>query len=62
MPDTVDELSSALTKLLTDKELAEKLGETGKKGCDRNFRLRRCPEVYPKCIEKRRRRLNGANA
>ena len=29
-PDTTDELSSALTKLLTDKELSEKLGETGK--------------------------------
>jgi len=29
-PDTIDELSSALTKLLTDKELSEKLGETGK--------------------------------
>jgi len=30
LPDTVEELSASLLKLLTDKELAEKLGETGK--------------------------------
>ncbi len=31
LPDSVEELSSALLKLFTDKELAAKLGETGKR-------------------------------
>ncbi|HBE39614.1 MAG TPA: hypothetical protein DDW27_00100 [Bacteroidales bacterium] len=49
-PDTIEELSASLLKLLTDKELASKLGETGKSRVRSEFSLEKMAvglaEVY----------------
>lgn len=52
-PDTIEELSSSLLKLLTDRELAFKLGETGKSRVRAELSLEKMSaglfEVYNKC-------------
>ncbi len=52
VPDTVEELSVSLKKLLTDRELASKLGETGKERVLSDFSLDKMSAVLSEVYKK----------